>query len=106
MLIIYFWNQSWCTNSIKDSFVTSNKHKDVIFDATCIEIYFSNVTKIVNTRKMIHLTYGGLLMSEIQMKNQNGKANYSLMLNGTAIINAHQSIIDVKNDSNLCIFPK
>ena len=53
---------------------------------------------------MIHLTYGGLLMSEIQMKNQNGKANYSLMVNSTATIDAHQSIIDVKNDSNLWIF--
>ena len=57
-----------------------------------------------NTGKMIDLTYGRLLMSEIEMKNQSAKANYSLMVNGTATIDADQSIIDVKNDTNLWIF--
>ena len=63
-------------------------------------MHFSKVTISSNNAKIIHLAYGGLLMFDIELKNQSGKANYSLTVNGTA----DHSIIDMTNNSNLWIF--
>ena len=78
----------------------SNKHTYTIFAATYIGMYFSNVTINSNNGKIIHLPYGGLSMFHTEVRNQSGKPNYSLTMNGIA----DHLIIDVTNNSNLWIF--